>query len=137
MIGVFGQLHPRFSKEMNLGTTVALEISLEEIVKEESSFTYVPVNKFPTIVRDLAIVCDKEIPADEITKLIKQTGKKILSKVELFDVYTGENVRENEKSLAFKLTFEDASKTLETQEVDKIVKSILNRLDYVFKARLR
>lgn len=137
MIGVFGQLHPRFSKEMNLGTTVALEISLEEIVKEESSFTYVPINKFPTIVRDLAIVCDKEIPADEITKLIKQTGKKILSKVELFDVYTGENVRENEKSLAFKLTFEDASKTLETQEVDKIVKSILNRLDYVFKARLR
>lgn len=137
MIGVFGQLHPRFSKEMNLGTTVALEISLEEIVKEESSFTYVPINKFPTIVRDLAIVCDKEIPADEITKLIKQTGKKILSKVELFDVYTGENVKENEKSLAFKLTFEDASKTLETQEVDKIVKSILNRLDYVFKARLR
>ena len=88
-------------------------------------------------MRDLAIVCDKEIPADEITKLIKQTGKKILSKVELFDVYTGENVKENEKSLAFKLTFEDASKTLETQEVDKIVKSILNRLDYVFKARLR
>lgn len=137
MIGVLGQLHPKFSKDMGIGTTVALEISLEEILDQTPSFTYRPINKFPTIVRDLAIVCKKEILAEDIAKLIKQTGKKTLTHVELFDMYTGENVGSDEKSLAFKLVFEDPTKTLETEEVDKLVKSILNRLDYVYKARLR
>lgn len=137
MIGVLGQLHPKFSKDMGIGTTVALELSLEDILSEERAFQYQPINKFPSIVRDLAIVCNKDIPAKEIEKLIKQTGKKTLTRIELFDVYTGENVKENEKSLAFKLTFEDSTKTLETEDVDKIIQSILNRLEYVYQAKLR
>ncbi len=137
MIGVIGQMHPKFSKDMGIGNTVALEISLEEILKEEKKFVYKPINKFPSITRDLAIVCKKDIPAEDIQALIKQTGKKTLTSIELFDVYTGENIENDEKSLAFKLTFEDPSKTLETQDVDKIVKSILNRLEYVYHARLR
>ncbi len=137
MIGLLGELHPRFSKEMGVGNTVALEISIDEILKEEKTFNYKPLNKFPTIIRDLAIVCQKDIPASDIEVLIKQTGKKTLTSVELFDVYTGENVNEDEKSLAFKLVFEDPTKTLETEDVDKIIKSIVNRLDYVYKAKLR
>lgn len=137
MIGVLGQLHPKFSKDMGIGTTVALEVSLEDIINDEKPFQYQPINKFPSIVRDLAIVCDVNLPAEDVAKLIKQTGKKTLTHVELFDVYTGENVNENEKSLAFKLTFEDSTKTLEAEDVDKIVKSILNRLEYVYHARLR
>lgn len=137
MIGVLGQMHPKFSKDMGIGTTVALEISLEEILAEEKGFIYRPINKFPAITRDLAIVCRRDIPAEDISALIRQTGKRILTSVELFDVYTGENVDKDEKSLAFKLTFEDSSKTLEAQDVDKVVKSILNRLDFVYHARLR
>lgn len=137
MIGVIGQLHPRFSKDMGIGTTVALEMSIEDILSDTKPFTYQSLNKYPTIVRDLAIVCKKDILASDIEKLIKQTGKKTLTHIELFDVYTGENVGSDEKSLAFKLVFEDPTKTLETEEVDKLVKSILNRLDYVYKARIR
>lgn len=137
MIGVLGQMHPKFSKDMGIGTTVALEISLEEILEEEKGFVYQPINKFPVITRDLAIVCHRDIPAEEISALIRQTGKRILTGVELFDVYMGENVDKDEKSLAFKLTFEDSTKTLEAQDVDKVVKSILNRLDFVYHARLR
>lgn len=137
MIGLIGQMHPKFSKDMAIGTTIALEISLEDILTEESAFKYAPINKYPSITRDLAIVCEKNIPASTIQALIKQTGKKILTKVELFDLYTGENVCENEKSLAFKLTFEDPTKTLETQDVDKAVGQILNRLDRELGAKLR
>lgn len=137
MIGLIGQMHPKFAKEMGIGTTVALEISLEDVLSEVSSFTYKPINKFPSIVRDLAIVCKKDIPASEIQALIKQTGKKYLTNVALFDVYTGDGVNDDEKSLAFKLTFEDSTKTMEAEDVDKLVKSILNRLDYVYKAKLR
>lgn len=137
MIGVIGQMHPKFSKNMGIGTTIALEISLEDILILDNGLKYCPINKFPSITRDLAIVCKKDIPAEDIRALIKQTGKKTLTKVELFDLYTGENVGEDEKSLAFKLTFEDSTKTLETQDVDKLVKSILNRLDFVYQAKLR
>ena len=137
MIGLIGQMHPKFAKEMGIGTTIALEISLEDVLTEVASFTYKPINKFPSIVRDLAIVCKKDIPSSDIQALIKQTGKKYLTNVTLFDVYTGENVNDDEKSLAFKLTFEDATKTMEAEDVDKLVKSILNRLDYVYKAKLR
>lgn len=137
IIGVIGQMHPKFSKEMDISTTIALEIDLEDIINEENKFEYKPINKFPSISRDLAIVCKKDILADDILSLIKQTGKKILTGIELFDVYTGVNVSDDEKSLAVKLTFEDNSKTLEASDVDKIVKSILNRLDYVYKAKIR
>ena len=54
-----------------------------------------------------------------------------------FDLYEGENVKENEKSLAISLTFEDKEKTLETADVDKIINSILNRLDALLHAHLR
>lgn len=136
-IGTIGQLHPKFAKENDLGQTVALEIELADILSNVGAFAYKPINKFPAIQRDLAIVCKKDIKALDIETLIKQTGKKLLTNVELFDLYTGENVGEDEKSLAFKLTFEDPNKTLETEDVDKIIKSIVFRLDSVYKARLR
>lgn len=136
-IGIIGQMHPKFSKDMGIGTTIALEISLEAILNTDNGLKYQPINKFPAIQRDLAIVCKKDIPASDIQALVKQTGKKTLTKVELFDLYTGENVGEDEKSLAFKLTFEDPTKTLETADVDKLINSILNRLDYVYKAKIR
>ena len=69
--------------------------------------------------------------------LIKQTGRKYLTDIKLFDVYTGENVGEDEKSLAFTMIFEDATKTLETQDVDKIINSIVNRLSRELGAKLR
>lgn len=137
MIGVIGQMHPKFSKDMGLDTTIALEISLEEILKEEKRFVYKPINKFPSISRDLAIVCKKDISAQDIMSLIKQTGKKTLTSIDLFDLYTGENVGEDEKSLAFKLVFEDPTKTLEGEDVDRIIQSILKRLDFVYQAKLR
>jgi len=137
MIGVIGQLHPKFAKDNDLGLTVALELDLKPILENVCKFTYSPINKFPTIERDLAIVVKKDVPSIDVEALIKQTGKKILTKVELFDLYTGENVGADEKSLAFTLTFEDPTKTLEAETVDKAIKSILNRLEYVYKARLR
>ena len=130
-----------YGKEMKdiVETTTAIDYSgnIHIFNLEENKFEYKPINKFPSISRDLAIVCKKDILADDILSLIKQTGKKILTGIELFDVYTGVNVSDDEKSLAVKLTFEDNSKTLETSDVDKIVKSILNRLDYVYKAKIR
>ena len=136
-IGVIGDLHPKFAKTHDVVGTIACEIDLYDLTHENNGLKYKPINKFPSITRDLAIVVKKDVPSDVVLNLIKQTGKRFLTKVELFDVYTGENVDASEKSLAFNLTFEDQTKTLEAQEVDKAINQILNRLDRELGARLR
>lgn len=136
-IGVLGELHPKFAKDHDVAGTVAFEMDLYDLIHEDNGLKYKPINKFPSITRDLAIVVDKSVSADEILKLVKQTGKKYLTKVDIFDVYTGENVKDNEKSIAFTMTFEDSTKTLEAEEIDKVIQQILNRLDKELNAKLR
>lgn len=136
-IGIIGEIHPKVQKELGVEGCVALEISLEDLVTEQLTLKYKSINKFPSIQRDLAIVCDKSINAYDIQRVIEKSSKKYLSNISLFDVYTGENVGKDEKSLAFKLTFEDSTKTLETQEVDNVVKNILDHLAKEYNARLR
>ena len=74
---------------------------------------------------------------EDILAVIRQTTRKNLVNLEVFDLYTGENVGEDEKSVAIKLTLEDATKTLESNDVDKIIRSVLNRLEFNFQAKLR
>lgn len=137
MIGIIGELHPRFAKEKGVTGTVAFEIELDPVLSHNHLFQYKPMNKYPVVTRDLAIVVKKNILADDILNVIKQTLKSNLVGLEVFDLYTGDAVAEDEKSLAIKLTLEDVTKTLESSDVDKMIHSVLNRLDYHFKARLR
>lgn len=137
MIGIIGELHPRFAKEKGISGTVAFEIELEPILSSNQAFQYKPMNKYPTVTRDLAIVVKKDILAEDVLNVIRQTLKAHLVSLEVFDLYTGDAVAEDEKSLAIKLTLEDVTKTLESSDVDKMIHSVLNRLDYHFKARLR
>ena len=137
-IGFVGELHPRYAKEHGCVGTYVFELLIDEIAKlAEKPFNYQSICKFPTVSRDLAIVVDKQITCKQITDVIRMTSRKYLVDLNVFDVYEGENVGENEKSLAISLTFQDKEKTLETQDVDKIIKSILNRLDALLKAKLR
>ncbi len=137
MIGVIGELHPRFAKSQDLLGVVAFEIQLEPVLMAHKRFSYQPLNKYPSVTRDLAIVLQKDILAEDVLAVVRQTVKKNLVHAEVFDVYVGEKVKEDEKSLAIKLTLEDRTKTLESEDVDKIIKSVLNRLEYHFHARLR
>ena len=136
-IGVLGELHPKFAKMHDVLGTVAFEMDLHDIINENNGLKYHPINKFPSITRDLAIVVKKEVSAEEIVTLVKQTARKYLTKLDIFDVYTGENVANDEKSIAFTMTFEDPTKTLEAQEVDKVINQVLNRLEREIGAKLR
>ncbi|MFI3251678.1 MAG: phenylalanine--tRNA ligase subunit beta [bacterium] len=138
VLGYLGEVHPKYQAKANIKETYVFELDFNKLLDVvNTSINYEPISKFPSITRDLAIVCNKDIQANEITKLIKQTGKKILVNVELFDVYIGENVANDEKSLAYKLTFMDSTQTLESSVVDKSVEQILKRLEFTHKAKLR
>ena len=136
-IGVIGELHPKFAKANDVSGTIALEINITPLITEENKLKYHSINKFPAINRDLAIVVKKDVLADSVKESIKKAAKGHLTDIKLFDVYMGENVGEDEKSLAFSLVFEDYTKTLETEEVDGFVKDILAKLEKDYNARLR
>lgn len=136
-VGVIGELHPKFAKAHDVSGTVAFEMDLTDLINEDNGLKYKPINKFPSITRDLAIVVKKDVSAEQVLTLVKQTTRKYLTKVDIFDVYTGENVGEDEKSIAFSMTFEDPTKTLEAAEVDKVINQLLNRLDKELGAKLR
>lgn len=113
------------------------EISLEYLTNFEINNKFNNFSKFPSIKRDIAFTISKDIHIDKIIKLIKQTGGKNLIKLELFDVYEGKDIKDNERSLAFHLIFNDINETLKNEAVDKIIKKIINRLERELKAKLR
>ena len=137
-LGFVGAIHPKYQKSHGLNETYVFELDLNKIYALHSDkLNYAPVSKYPSITRDLAIVCDKNIKASDIASLIKQTGKKILVDIELFDLYVDDSIGADKKQLAYKLTFMDSEKTLESADVEKVIKSILNRLEFTYKATLR
>lgn len=136
-IGVLGALHPRFAKEKDISDTIVFEINLDAILHHRSSFKYQPLNKYPTVSRDLAIVVDKTVLASDLLMTIRKTVRKNLVDLKIFDLYTGEKIASDKKSLALTLTFEDVHKTLTSGDVDQMIQSILEQLQRHYDARLR
>ena len=99
-------------------------------------FTWLKEN-YPSIKKDIAIRIDKNITADETSKVIKKAGGNLLTNIEVFDVYTGENVGEDEKSIAYSLTFMDAKKTLTEEEVTVVFEKIIQLVESKCEAKLR
>jgi phenylalanyl-tRNA synthetase beta chain len=99
--------------------------------------TYKPIVKFPTFEFDAAFTVDKSIRAGELSKQIKETAGDILQSVSVFDVYEGENLGKDKKSIAFRLTFLDSTKTLNIKDVEPVVQKIVQKLEQSVGAKLR
>ncbi len=138
VIGIIGQVHPNTQKEYDINETYVFEINLEEIYKSDTkSVKFTPITKYPNVSRDIAIVVSEDTKAQELLDAIKQTGKGNLKSVEVFDVYQGEHVGKNQKSIAFSLVFENIEKTLTDDEVNASYNRIVKHLEDKFKAILR
>mgnify|MGYP003312566290 CR=1 FL=1 len=87
-----------------------------------------PTPKFPASTRDLAIICDDELPAASLEKAIRAGAGKLLEKVELFDVYKGSSIAEGKKSVAYTMTLRAADRTLTVEECDRAVNKVLKEL---------
>lgn len=129
-IGYMGRVHPSINKK----EIYVLEISLTKLAEKKTrSFKFKEQNKFPSVVKDVAFVMPLYMNSFEVEREIKKACGKLLKKIEVFDVYKGENVSENEKSIAYSLTFEDDSRTLTADEVNelfnKVIESVCNKLD--------
>ena len=108
IVGIVGKLHPEVTKD----DVYVMEINLDELLsKRVGKMKYKEISKFPNVKKDVAFVMKKDIPSVEVEKVIKKAGGKLLTNIEVFDVYTGENIGKDEKSVAYSLTFNDSKKT--------------------------
>ncbi|MCX7615523.1 MAG: phenylalanine--tRNA ligase subunit beta, partial [Clostridiales bacterium] len=138
-LGTFGQIHPQVMKNFGIDLQVySAELSFETLLASVSSErVYQPVPKFPAISRDLAVVCDKEVPAQSIEECIKKNAGKLLEQISLFDVYEGTQIPNGKKSIAYSLTFRVPERTLTDEEADNALRKALKALSFEFGAELR
>ena len=133
-IGIIGRVHPNLKKD----EIYVAEISMTALYnKQIKPIKFKEASKYPEISKDMAFIVKKDVTAGELLQQIKKSGGKLLSNVDIFDVYVGENVGEDEKSLAFSLTFQDATKTLNDAEVMDVFNKIIKDVETKIGAQLR
>ena len=126
IVGIVGKLHPEVTKD----DVYVMEINLDELLsKRVGKMKYKEISKFPNVKKD--------IPSVEVEKVIKKAGGKLLTNIEVFDVYTGENIGKDEKSVAYSLTFNDSKKTLTEEEITKIFENIIANVEKLNDVSLR
>ncbi|MDD3614521.1 MAG: phenylalanine--tRNA ligase subunit beta [Candidatus Pacebacteria bacterium] len=138
-IGYIGQLNPRLSHLYNNEFPMEVaELDVEKLYrlsKEEYEFT--PLPKYPAVIRDISILVNRNIKMSDILNIIHQSEPDILFDVDLFDIYEGENLPKNKKSLSFHLIFQAEDHTLTNEEVGKSMEKIISNLKAKFNAEIR
>lgn len=136
-LGHLGEIHPALLKKLDIaGPVVMFELQLDAL-KSRKVPVFEPVERFPSVRRDIAVVLDQSVSAAEITDIITKHGGDLLRTSRIFDTYTGQGIDSNKKSIALSLTFRDSSRTLEEQEVNELVSLIVAQLEAELGAKLR
>ena len=136
-VGIVGEINPQVATAFELKPGVYLfEINLTQLLPHTLGHNlYHRINRFPLVVRDIALVVDDKISHRQLLDAIK--GFPLVEKVTLFDVYSGRQVPQGKKSLAYRISYQSAEYTLTDKEVDKIQQKILAKLSGKFSATLR
>ena len=133
VVGVIGRIHPSTNKD----EIYLFELSMNKLMQDIEKITYTEPPKYPSITKDMAFIVSKNITSDEVESIIISSGGENLKDCTLFDIYVGDNVSVNEKSLAFKLTFVNPSKTLTDEEVMNSFNNIITTVESKLNAKLR
>ena len=125
-IGYIGRLHPNVTKDK----VFVFEINLDKLLSNKAKKIQVKeISKYPSVDKDVAFIVKKNVTAGSIIEQIKKSGGRLLTDINIFDVYEGENVSSDEKSIAFSLTFSDSTKTLSDDEVMNIFNKIISDVE--------
>lgn len=138
VVGVIGQIHPSVAKNYDIGETYAAELDFFKLLEcRAAEAKYIPLPRFPSVARDIAVVCDAQVTAAALTDCIKRAGGALLREVALFDIYTGNQVAQGKKSVAFSLKLRSDEATLTDADADATTKKILALLNSELGAVIR
>ncbi len=136
-LGHLGLLSPAVARELDFDRPVFLfELSLDALPAPGIA-AFRPLSRFPGVRRDIAVVLPREVTAAAVLDAVKRASGASLTEVRIFDVYHGEHIETNKKSIAISLTFQDSSRTLEDIDVQAAEAAVLEALAAAFGARLR
>ena len=115
------------------------DINFDNVMKaiKKNELVFTEISKYPAVSRDLALLIDNGVEFAEIEQVARQTEKKLLKKVELFDVYQGKNLPEGKKSYAVNFILQDDTKTLNDKAIDAIMQKLIKNLTTKLGAELR
>ena len=138
-LGVLGQVHPAVADAYGVDAEYYVaELSFDALCGcAGAEPVYQPLPRFPSVPRDIALVCDRTTPVAALQDAICKSGADLLKSVALFDVYTGPGIPPDKKSVAFNLTFRSDERSLTAAEVDEAVSRMLERLKAELNAVLR
>ena len=125
----FGLDNPVYYAELNW-------TALMKVIKK-NEVLYTEISKFPAVSRDLALLVDNTVEFAQIEQIARQTEKKLLKKVELFDVYEGDKLPAGKKSYAVNFILQDEEKTMGDKQIDAIMQKLIANLKKQLNAELR
>lgn len=139
VIGKIGEVHPDTLGNYDIRDRVYLGQLDYDLVREKANLdiSFKDLPKYPSVMRDLALVLDEDILVGEIEKIINKHGKGLIEKIELFDVYTGDQIPEGKKSVAYSITYRSYEKTLTDKEINEVQEKLIEDLEESFDAELR
>ena len=140
LLATLGILHKKLLKMFDIENEVYYaDLNWRELMKavKNNAVTYKDISKYPAVKRDLALLLDKQVQFAEIEKIAYETDKKLLKRVELFDVYEGKNLEAGKKSYAVSFTLQDENATLNDKQIDKLMNKLVQNLETKLGAKLR
>lgn len=140
-VGMIGELHPQWVQKYELAglgnaAPVVFEIELAALTSQPLP-RYREVSRFPTVVRDLALVVALDQPLQPLLDAMRAVAPAIVRALELFDVYHGKGIATNRKSLAFRIVMQDTEKTLADSEADAVIEKLVAVAEQKFGATVR
>ena len=138
-LGYMGQVHPLVAKNYGIDAEVyCAEINFTKLFELRlPDPTYTPLPKYPTVTRDLAVVCDEALTVAEIENIIEGSAGKLLRSIRLFDIYRGVGIPEGKKSAAFSLELRADDRTLTDADSEQVITKVLDALKEKLNATLR
>jgi phenylalanyl-tRNA synthetase beta chain len=137
VIGHLGRLHPEIEVKLDLGVEVFFfEFDGDSLIDKRKR-RYSEISRFPSVRRDLAVVVDRSVLAGAVETAVREIIGDVLVELRLFDAYQGKGIDSNQKSLGFGLTLQDASRTLNEDDINQYIEDTVECLERKFGARLR
>ena len=139
VIGVFGELHPNLVNYFGIKREKLFfaELNLTKLLKYiKIKVNYESISKYPEVLRDLAITLDRDILVGDMIKEIKKKVA-LIEKIDIFDVYSGDKIDKDKKSVAMSIVLRDKNRTLTDEDIDKAMNTILELIKDKYNGEIR
>jgi len=133
MYGYFGEIHPKILQKYDIHVPVmGAELFLEQIplpkAKKQTALPLVDIPALLPLTRDFAVVVGRDVLADKILRAVRKADKKYITAVDIFDIYTGEHIAVDKKSVALRVTLQPLDKNFVEQDIENLSQAILRSL---------